>query len=298
VARGDDIDPGDRKYRPFSRLPFFAGALVVVFTLLGWVGTALFALGDFGTFSSPCLLIAVGLLLVGLAVPLAVSRQRTRRALKGWLGQNEEALALLRAGRYEDATSIWDGLAQKAKWAPAVHAMLVHNLSVATLHLKRPKRALGLMKNVIDSGWFQSGALSGVSTNQGIAHALAHAIVGDVDEAERVRAEAATGLGESRRGATMLVDTMIGARRGTLGEPPTQEALRLAEASLMPTHVRAIPILHAFAKTTGEGSYRTAEEDAPAADGGGLAPGDLDFLAVEWPELAAYLDAHGLSGSN
>jgi len=296
--RGDDIDLSDRKYRPFSRLPFFAGALLVVFTLLGWVGTALFALGDFGSFSSPCLLVAIGLLLVGLALPLAISRQRTRRALKGWLAKNEEALALLRAGRYDGAASIWDDLATKAKWAPAVHALLVHNLGVATLHMKRPKHALALMNNVIESGWFRSGALSGVNTNLGIAHALAHAIVGDLDAAERVRTEAAAGLGESRRGATMLVDTVIGARRGTLGEPPTQEALRLAEASLMPTHVRAIPILHAFAKTKGEGSYRTAEEDAPTADGGGLARGDLDFLAVEWPELAAYLEAQGLSGAN
>ncbi len=94
----------------------------------------------------------------------------------------------------------------------------------------------------------------------------------------------------------MLVDTVIAARRGALKEPPTTEDLRLAEAALMPTHVRAIPILHAFAKSKGDGGYRTAEEDAPRADGGGLAPGDLDFLAVKWPELAAYLHATPIGG--
>jgi hypothetical protein len=290
VSRGDDTYI-ERRYHPFSRTPFLVGALLFVFTLLGWVGIALYAIGRFDTFASPCLLIGTGLLLVGAALPLAFARARTRRALKGWLAKNEDGLALLRAGRYADAAEIWSELVGHAKWAPAVHALLVHNLAVAILHMGRPRRAIALMEEVERSKWFTARSLTGANTNLHIAHALAHAIVGNLERAEELRNTAAEALTEGRRGATMLVDTVIGARRGTLKEPPTTESLRLAEAALMPTHVRAIPILHAFAKTKGDGGYRTAEEDGPRAEGGGLAPGDLDFLAAEWPELAAFLHA-------
>jgi hypothetical protein len=243
----------------------------------------------------PCLLVFVGLLLIGATTPLALGQSRARRAHKGWQGKNEEALALLRAGRYPEAADIWDTLAVSARWAPALHCLFLHNLSVAWLHLGAPDRALALMDRVSKSGWFRSAALSGVSVNLRIAHALAHAIQGDVDTAQRIRDEAVRALPEGRRGMTLLVDTMIGARRGTLGDEPTKETLRLAEASLMPTHVRAIPILYAFAKTTGDGGYRTGETEMPRAADGGLARGDLDFLAAEWPELAAYFSARGLS---
>ncbi len=295
VARGDET-MSERAYRPISRVPFTVGALVVVTALFGWVLVAVSVLSA-GPVHSPwlCPVVLVGLLLLLAILPIAIARVRMRRGLRGWLGRNEDALARLRAGRYAEAADIWDELAHTARWAPAVHVIALHNLAVAWLHVGRPERTLSLMRSVAASGWMKSGVLASSNVSTEVSHALAHAIVGDVESAERHRAIAAHALPESRRGATMLVDAVIGARRGTLGDPPTRDALRLAESTLMPLHVRAIPLLHAFSRALGDGSYRTPGA-APQEDGGGIAPGDLDFLAVKWPELAVYLEARELRG--
>lgn len=295
MSRGDDIDMRAGP-RPFPRRIFMLCAFGLIIVLLTWVivaiTTLLSAQLDLGTL---CPLVVTGLFLVFATFPLVLARSRSRRGLKGWLARNEEGLALLRAGRYDDAAEIWQDLAGAARWTPAVHVLMLHNLGVATLHRGRPDEAIAMMDSALDSGWIRGGPLSGTSTNVDVAKALAHAVAGDLEGAEKHRRLAGAKLPESRRGVTMLVDTMIAARRGTLGDPPTQDQLRLAEAAIMPIHVRAIPVLHAFAKTGGDGSYRSADGDAPASEGGGIAPGDLDFLAVRWPELAAYLRAQGLS---
>jgi hypothetical protein len=58
----------------------------------------------------------------------------------------------------------------------------------------------------------------------------------------------------------------------------------------MNADVRALRLLSAFTRARGDAAYR---ESAAKLDLDSR-PGDLDFLAVEWPELRAFMEARGL----
>ena len=285
----------DRRYRPYRRGPFIAAALGVLLLLLTWVVVALWVLthdtAEVGL-GGMCALVSVGILLVALTGPLAIHRVVTRRKAVGSFARNEDAVAHLRAGRAAEAAALWDELCEATRHAPLLHTLYVYNLGVATLHRGDPDRGAALMTAAKDAGWIRSGALAHLRPRIETGLALCHAVLGDLDAARRHSDAARALAGDARRALTLLADTMIAARSGTLAEPPTGDALHDAESALMPSHIRGVRLLHAFARDRGDGPHRTAEHAALDLD---IRPGELDFLAVRWPELRAFMTARGLN---
>lgn len=283
----------DRRYRPYRRGPFIAAALGVLVVLVAWIAVALWVLtsGADASLGAMCSLVSVGLILVGLTGALAFHRIVTRRKAVGSFARNEDALANLRAGRAAEAAATWEELCEATRYAPLLHTLYVYNLGVAMLHHGDPERAVALMNAAKDGRWIASGALAHLRPQIETGLALCHAVLGDLDAATHHRDAARAIAGEARRAITLLASTLIAARRGTLAEPPDERELRDAEATLMPSHIRGVRLLHAFARDRGDGPHRTAEHDALDLD---VRPGELDFLASRWPELRAFLTARGL----
>jgi hypothetical protein len=92
---------------------------------------------------------------------------------------------------------------------------------------------------------------------------------------------------------TMLAEAVIAVRGGATVSFD-DEALRRAEASLMPSHIRALRLLEAFTRGRGDGSAYREGAGTEHVDAIGIHPGELDFLGAAWPELRAFMEARGL----
>lgn len=211
------------------------------------------------------------------------------------MARNEDAVALLRAGRYREAAQLWETLCASSRFQPALHTLYCSNLGSATMHLGDLPRAIALLQSASDSGWVKAPALRHLGPKLQVALGLAHALRGDLEQASAHRDAALAAVGEPQRGVTMLLDAVLATRRGDFEGVGADAQWRLAEASLTPIHLRGLRLLEAFAHEQGGGAYRSPPSEA--ADLGvfpRVRAGELDFLAAEWPELRAFLQARGL----
>lgn len=258
--------------------------------MIAWLAAAVavIARGPDGFRGSTPFLACAGLALI----PLVIWRGRGMQRAQGGIVRNEDALAMLRVGRYGEAATVLNELCHDARHAPALHALYVFNLGMASLYLGAIDTARALIERARASGWLGLQAFAHQGPHIALGHALCLALAGELDAARRALEEARAGLGEARRAATMLVQAVIDAREGReVGFDA--EALRQAESCHMPAHIRALRLLEAFTRARGQGAYR---EDPRDGDVGaiGIHPGELDFLGARWPEMHAFLEQHGL----
>jgi hypothetical protein len=298
MSRGDDALRLDARYRPMGPAATIGTRLAVVLLLLGWVLWTVYLLGqDEPPLGVLCATVVSGLLLVAIGLAAVFYFRGGRRAAATTLGSNDDAIALLRLGRYDEAAASWERMIGSSRRTPWVHALYCANLGVAVLHRGELDRAVSLLGTALGGGWLRHASMRHLQPQLGVSLALAHALRGDLETAATERDAIAAAVGEPRRGLTLLVDTVLAVRRGELASAdPSADDLRAAEANLMPSHVRAIRLLHAFARAIPDGSaYRTAAGGPAAAlvppD---IRPGELDFLAARWPELRRFMEAHHL----
>jgi hypothetical protein len=265
--------------------------LSVLFVAFSWIALAIALVtgGEQAPTGALCSTVCFGVILVGALLPVALHRSKGRRIAARSVAENEDAAALLRVGRYAEAAEIWERLTADVRWFPHLHALYVYNLGMSSLFRGDPERALALLEAAMGSGWIGKVYPHVVPMVEN-GRALAYAILGDLDRAAAHRDEAVAKVTESRKALTLLTDTLIAARRGAHLDPPSAETLRAAEGVLPPNLIRGVPLLHAFARAGGEGSYRKAEVVETIS----ASPGELDFLAARWPELRAFMDVNGL----
>ncbi len=282
------MDAAARHLRPWRRGPYVAVLLVVFFVLLGWVVVALASLGRPDT-GYLCPLVCTGLALVVIGLPLAIRRRRgISRAHRSFVS-NDDALALHRMGRYQEAADAWNDLCHQARHSPAVHGLDLINLATASLHLGRLDFARTLLERARASGWLGATVLRHVRPSTDASLALTLALSGELAEARRIALALDATLSAARRPLTRLVHAVIDAREGR-EVSFDDDALREAEGSLTNAHIRALRLLQAFTRARADAAYR---ESAAALDLD-VRPGELDFLAVSWPELRAFMQARGL----
>jgi hypothetical protein len=286
--------------RPWRRGPYTLILSTFLITLVAFVAVAAAVVMAFGGSDDPpmgfiCGLLGVGVLLVILSLPLVVSRLRGRRRAAPTVAHNDDAIALLRAGRYDEAATLFEDLCHASRHAPALHALYVLNYGVAQLHRGRPDEAVEVIEAARASGWFAPGAqLAHLGPAAEVSLALACAVRDERGRAAGLVESLNARLGEPRAGQTLLVQAVLAAREGRALELD-EARQRAAEAVLMPAHVRALRVLEAFVRRGGDGSAyrRPGEGDAERA----LAyRGELDFLAARWPELRTFLESRGLAG--
>jgi hypothetical protein len=128
--------------------------------------------------------------------------------------------------------------------------------------------------------------------------AAANAVAGALEAAELIQEEARRLLPEKRRGMLVLGDAFLDVRRGRHADLVArfQDEGSLAEVALSGTDQRSFCALQAFAHARLGGAssalVRPFTEAARPAH-----PGELDYLAGRWPELAQFLREQGLSSS-
>lgn len=283
-------------YRPYSKWPFTIVVLAVFNLLVIWVVVAIAAIFDStSTTEYLCGVSGAGVVILALLSPLVLRRLRTRARSRTWLSRNEDALANLRAGKVGAAVEGWDVLARESKGAPLHHAIYCHNLAVGLMDAGEHAVAVALFRGNLASGWPRVKALGELETKVWTMLALALALKGELDEAERVRASLDARLSAARKGTTLLVDAVIAARRGRAPSfVPSAELWREAEAQLLPRHARALRAVLAFvARSSFGAAYRespqAAEVDKILATSPPVTPDEVEFLARSWPEMERFL---------
>lgn len=180
---------------------------------------------------------------------------------------------------YEAAASISLGLAQL--WAGHL------DLAIATFAALEKKRTVLVT--------------SSVRTLAAVHLAFAQGLAGQLDASERWCAEARARLAKNRddrieyAARLCLAETVIALRRGR-----SAEAGALLERSWTPMRevlnansMRVAEVLRAFAESAGGvRQSNTMVERLLRVEP--VLPGDFAFLGVKWPEMQAFLDAHGL----
>lgn len=289
-------------YRPYPRWPFTFVVLAIFNVLVIWVVLAIAALLDSSsTTEYLCVVSGSGVVVIALLSPLVLRRLRTRARSRTWLSRNEDALANLRAGKVGEAVDAWDTLARESKGAPLHHAIYCHNLAVGLMDAAEHEAAVALFRANLASGWPKVKALGELETKVHVMLALALALKGDLDDAERLRASLEPRLSAARKATTLLVDAVIAARRGRAPAfAPDPTLWRDAEAQLLPRHARALRAVLAFvARSSFGAAYRespqSAEVDKILATSPPITAGEVDFLGRSWPEMQRFLEDTNLS---
>ncbi len=283
------MDTSARHLRVKSRRRAFllpGAAIALLLAQIAWM------LSSFGGEAS-CTSSFVGFLLITLIAPWAILRFRTRIKSIKHLAQSEEILALFRAGQYQDAAERWESLV-KSGTHPGPHAIFVYNIGMSCLHMGAFSDARVLMARAKDSGWFAVPAYRGIAPNVEAGVALLEALEGNIERAREITASLQRSVPDARKPITMLVTAICDAREGK-DVFFDARALRLAESVLMAAHVRALKLIALFSRSrAAEGAYRAAHGEA--SDALDIHPGELDFLATKWPELAQFMQARGYLG--
>lgn len=213
--------------------------------------------------------------------------------------ENYDAAALLETGKAAEAGAKLDDLCRRAVRNPPVHAMVVYNRGVAYLRAGQSDRALSLFAAVLDCGVFEKSnsslhAFYSVLLTQ---VAAASALQGETETAERWQGLAHDHVTAARAGFLLPVDVILGIRTGR-----NEVVVRDAEADWATTgclpgrEVQSLRILCAFGLSQKNHNGIHDERIRKFLDGAWpCSPGQFDYLAVNWPELRAFLEHSELS---
>jgi hypothetical protein len=292
------IDVDAPHLRPWRRSRYVLALLALIAVLLCWFAVAaslLLASREPAT-GALCATVCAGMVLVVPGLGFAIGRLRGLRQAASSYGGNDEALALLRGARYQEAARAWDDVCRRARFAPALHAIYVMNLGVAWVHLGHIAAGRVLIERGRESGWLGAAALTHVVPASTVSLALALALQGELAAGRALIEGLAPRLGEARRSLPLFVEAVISAREGRT-VTIEDATLRDAEQTLMVGHLRGLRLVATFSRASHDGvAYRDTATQA-AVEAIGVRPGELDFLGAEWPAMRAFLAAHGLLAS-
>lgn len=278
--------PEERHYRPIPRSFWLVRmwglvvAALVSLVLLGRMGVASFQA-----------VIAIWVVVVFLIL-------RPRLGVSGWVKRNEAAAAALASGEIGEASSSFEALCHQARAVPILHSLFVFNRGVAYIHEQQARRALSLFAATLKARWTRSAQIPNFHAMVLGEVATALAIEGETEQATRFLRLAQEQMSERLRGRLCLTDALVALR---VGEPQRAAAeieahWQLAEGSLGARGIRALRVLWAFALDRAPGERRDERLMRRLLDGAWpFSPGELDYLAARWPELATFLQRHGFT---
>lgn len=284
--------------RPRRRGDEIVVLLLELGLLVTAIGVVLFALlGTDGSSPWPGCGGMVFVVLV-LAGTRALRRGRARRGgawpIAELRAKNDAARALLDRDRAEEAERAFEEIARNAGASSAHHAIAVFGVGAARIAQGQPERGVELMEAVLESGWGRAIAMSaqrGV-LEAGLASGLA--LAGEIDRAERWLAEAKRRAPPAHSGRTLYAEALIAARRARWDEAARLESeWTRAENDLALRPRRALRVVIALMRERGGASAEEVDlwlrAIHPLTLGGAL------HLGARWPEMRAFLAAHGVS---
>ena len=294
-----ELLPRERRYRPETRGDFGGGfRKTVVFGLMWVITAAIFSLLGkfiFLPISNDEIMVIAAILYGGLFVLIGARRSVRQRFLSA---KNDEATALLLAGKIDEAAKVLDAGCNEARIAPQQHALAVFLRGHAALRSGRTDQALALFASAYYSHWFSAKKLRAQYPRVLNGIALCYAIKGEVETAEQWRDFAHVHVSPERAGMLLPLDTLVGIRAGRFSvvAQDAEKAWVSAEANLQPAELNALRVLCAFALSrinqngAQEANIRKYLDavQAPVA-------GEFDYLVGKWGELKGFLVEHGLS---
>lgn len=234
--------------------------------------------------------------LVAFAVVLTAVFYRQIIAL---VRQNNDAVALLAAGRLDEAERAFSDLVQRSERFPRYRALFLANVGVCRLRRGDDARALAYLSAAEQSGWLQkSSAVTDAYPQVLIALALCHANHGRLDEAARWQERARAHVSAARRGLLTPLDAALAARRGAHEEVVALTAVgwSAAEGVLGSVQMRGLRLLRAFALGQLPPTAERADEARSLVEGARPSQhGEFDHLCGEWPAFRAFLVEHGFT---
>lgn len=240
--------------------------------------------------------VTAALVVLWLGLVLALNTRQLRR----FLADNNAAVAALSRGELERAHDVFRRWSEKAR-APAAAALARHNLGNALIRLGRLQQAAAV---IADNDERHARALKSLSMYKASAAdaALAHALAGELDQAEQWMAKADARDGESHLpgypGNKAFSRAVIDCRAGRPADAARllDESWAEYEAALTGDATRSLRVVRAFAHASSDVRNAGVAENVLA----GMRPvyrGEFDYLGVAWPEMATFLAAHGLASA-
>lgn len=211
-----------------------------------------------------------------------------------------DAVALLECGRIAEAESKLEALCRRVSRRSPYHALFVLYRGLAFLRAGKPDRALTLFAAVLDGGSFEKPRHSFHIYYPVLltAIALAHAVKGDTETAERWQGLAHDQVTPARAGLLLPLDLYLGIRAGRYEiVVKDAEAIWADAAGCLPgSQIQALRVLCAFGLSCANRNGTYDDRIRCFLDGARpCRPGQLDYLALKWPELRAFLEANDLS---
>lgn len=283
--------PAEAAFRPLARQTLYQMSIPMAIAVGAGVGLV-------GTWVSPAL---IWLAFAGL---LGGSLARRRRMFQ-FLRDNDEGVALIAAGDYAEAGSLYAQLCGRSRRMPALHSLFVFNRSIVELETGNLEAAVEGLRAVVQAGWIRErGSLSVYYPSVLSRLAMGEALLGRLAAAESWQARAHAASSKAKRGALLLVDLIIEARRtnyDTVVDLVHEEWAR-AENLLPTKHLRTVRLVEAFALAqTKRGDYRQEsrqhELSRALARAREAQRGAYDYLAPAWPAMRDFLAMHELLGA-
>lgn len=272
----------EKHYRPASRSLARLRSIILLAAAFGMLVLVN------AKFTQAAMLAAVGVIF------LVLMSLRHRFRVPRWMKRNDAAVSRLGSGEIELASVELENLCHEARPAPLLHALFVFNRGVAYIHQGQPRRALQLFSAILQSAWTRSQQITNFHGMVLAESALALALIGELERAALFRRIAAEEL-DSAIGRLVFVDVLLALRRGEWKAAASiaRSQFRAAESQRGGHGARALRVVWAFAASQLPSDGERSREMQRLLDGAyPYEPGELDYLAVEWPELAKFLIAH------
>jgi hypothetical protein len=244
--------------------------------------------------------LALSLMGAGLVAGLALSlrtKARARRAAALFEDQNSLGLARLAVHDYDDALRIFERLVDEAKPYPINHSVFVLNCAVAYLHRCEFDRALSLMDAAHRGRWLENAKYRSQRVTLLRQMAMALALKGDLDAADRYHALAGQTITANQVGVLLASQAVVAMRRGDYagGLAKMEANWKEAEAVLPAAQMKILRLLRAMAVThVDEAGTRTAEVGALVDGTKPLEPAEIAHFARAWREFREFAVERGL----
>ncbi len=206
-------------------------------------------------------------------------------------------MAMLGRGEHDKAAELCAGWARGVTVPAVITSAARHNIAWATLRKGQlnEARALFSTNELANARWLKANQMYSVSA---LDRALCSALLGELDQARRALDDAETrALRAHLSYAAMraFVDAVIACRDGRAAEAAKALADRWTEYETMTTGdvLRPLRVVRAFALAQ-EGPRNAGQVETMISAVRPAYPTEYAFLAVSWPEMAAFLASHGL----
>ncbi len=207
------------------------------------------------------------------------------------------AIGMLSRGEIDKAAETWSPWTRGLTVPAVIRAAALHNVAWTILRRGQLREALEKFaaNERANLKWLRAIHMHGVSA---MDRGLCSALLGDLDAARHALAEGAMRSDRPHQSLPVMqsfVESVIACRDGRAANAARALAERWSEYENLATGdvVRPLRVVRAFA-IAAEGPRSAGQVETLVAMVRPSYPTEYEFLAVGWPEMAAFLASHGL----